>query len=77
MAKKKSKVSRLAVKKMVEGWEGRPLPKNVSMRTLIEMVVDEASATECETSPVPAICGECHAREEGDHGSRGVEAQNG
>ncbi len=77
MAKKNSKVSRLAVKEMLEGWKRRTLPKNVSMRTLIKMVTDEAMATECETSPVPAICGECHAREEGDHGSRGAEAQNG
>ncbi len=77
MAKEESKVSRLAVKEMVEGREGRTLPKNISMRTLIKMVVDEARATECETSPVPAICGEYHAREEESHGSRGAEAQNG
>ena len=42
MARKSSKVSRLAVKEMVEGWEGRKLPKNISMKTLIDMVVDEA-----------------------------------
>ena len=63
MAKKGGKVSRLAVKEMVEGWEGRKLPKNISMKTLIDMVSDEAEMTEC--------------RKEGDHGSRGAEAQNG
>jgi hypothetical protein len=63
MAKNKCKVERLAVKEMVEGWEGRKLPKNMSMKTLIDMVVNEAEMTEC--------------RKEGDHGSRGAEAQNG
>ena len=77
MAKKKSKVSRLAVKEMVEGWEGRKLPKNISMKALIGMVVDEAEMTECEESSIPAMCDECHVRKEGDHGSRGAEAQNG
>ena len=63
MAKKSNEVSRLVVKEMVEGWEGRKLPKNISMKALIDMVVDEAEMTEC--------------RKEGDHGSRGAEAQNG
>jgi hypothetical protein len=63
MARNGSKVSRLAVKEMVEGWEGRKLPKNISMKALIDMVVDEAEMTEC--------------RKEEDHGSRGAEAQNG
>jgi hypothetical protein len=77
MAKKGSKVSRLAVKEMVEGWEGRKLPKNISMKALIDMVVDEAEMTESGESPVPVMCDECHVRKEGDHGSRGAEAQNG
>ena len=63
MARNTSKVSRLAVKEMVEGWEGRKLPKNISMKALIDMVVDEAEMTEC--------------RKEEDHGARGIEAQNG
>ena len=63
MAKKGSKVSRLAVKEMVEGWEGRMLPKNISMKALIDMVMDEADIRGC--------------RKEEDHGSRGAEAQNG
>jgi hypothetical protein len=63
MAKKNSKVSRLAVKEMVEGWEGRKLPKNISMKALIDMVVDEADMTECKKG--------------GDHESRRAEAQNG
>jgi len=77
MAKNRSKVSRLAVKEMVEGWEGRKLPKNISMKTLMGMVVDEAEMTECEPSPVPVMCDECHVRKEGDHESRRAEAQNG
>ena len=48
MAQKRSKVSRLAVKEMVEGWEGRILPKNISMKTLIDMVADEEDSTEIE-----------------------------
>ncbi len=63
MARKGCKVSRLAVKEMVEGWEGRKLPKNISMKALIDMVVDEAETTE--------------PRKEEDYGSRGAEAQNG
>ena len=63
MPKSRSKVSRLAVKEMVEGWEGRKLPKNISMKALIGMVVDEAEMTE--------------PRKEGEHGTRGTEAQNG
>ena len=77
MAKKSSKVSRLVVKEMVEGWEGRELPKNISMKVLIDMVVDEAEMTECEASPVPVMCDECRVRKEGDYESRGAEAQNG
>lgn len=63
MARNSSKVNRLAIKEMVEGWEGRKLPKNISMKALIDMVVDEAEMTEC-------------GKEE-DYGSRGAEAQNG
>lgn len=63
MARNTSKVSWLAVKEMVEGWEGRKLPKNISMKALIDMVVNEAETTEC--------------RKEEDHGARGAEAQNG
>ena len=48
MAQKGSKVSRLAVKEMVEGWEGRILPKNISMKTLIDMIADEEDFTEVE-----------------------------
>ena len=76
MAKKNSKVSRLAVKEMVEGWERRKLPKNISMKTLIDMVIDEAQMSECGTSG-PVMCDECQVRKEGDHESRGTEAQNG
>ena len=77
MARKGSKVSRLSVKEMVEGWEGRKLPKNISMRALIDMVVDEAEMTECGASSVPVMRDEYRVRKEGDHGSRGAEAQNG
>ena len=77
MAKNRSKVSRLGVKEMVEGWKGRKLPKNISMKALIGMVVDEAEMTECGASSVPVMCDECHVRKEGNHGSRGAEAQNG
>ena len=77
MAKKGTKVSRLAVKEMVEGWEGRMLPKNISMKALIDMVAAEAETTECEACVVPVMCDECHVRKEGDHESRGAEAQNG
>jgi hypothetical protein len=77
MAKNRRKVSRLAVKEMVEGWEGRKLPKNISMKALIGMVVDEAEMTEFEESSVPVMCDECHFRKEGNHGARGAEAQNG
>ncbi len=77
MAKNRSKISRLAVKEMVEGWEGRKLPKNISMKVLIDMVVDEAEMTECGESSVPLMRGDCHVRKEEDHGSRGAEAQNG
>ncbi len=48
MAKSVSKVSRLAVKEMVEGWEGKRLPKNISMKALIDMVADEEDSTEIE-----------------------------
>lgn len=48
MARNGSKVSRLAIKEMVEGWEGRKLPKNIRMKALIEMVVDEEASTEIE-----------------------------
>ncbi len=77
MAKNMSKVGRLAVKEMVEGWEGRKLPKKISMKALIGMVIDEAEMTEFGESSVPVMCDECHVRKEGDHGSRGAEAQNG
>ncbi len=77
MAKNRSKVSRLAVKEMVEGWEGRKLPKKISMKALIGMVVDEAEMTEFGESSVPVMCDECHVRKEGDHGARSAEAQNG
>jgi len=63
MARNNSKVNRLAIKEMVEGWEGRKLPKNISMKALIDMVVHEAERTE--------------PRKEEDYGSRGAEAQNG
>ena len=55
MARNSSKVSRLAVKEMVEGWEGRKLPKNISMKALIDMVVDEAEMTECEKGGRPWV----------------------
>ena len=77
MARNSSKVNRLAIKEMVEGWEGRKLPKNISMKALIDMVADEAEITECEAYAVPVMCDECHVRKEGDHESRGAEAQNG
>ena len=77
MARNSSKVSRLAVKEMTEGWERRKLPKNISMKSLIDMVVDEAEMTECEASSVPVTCDECNVRKEGAHESRGAEAQNG
>ena len=48
MASKSSKASRLAVKEMVEGWEGRKLPKNISMKALIGMVVNEKINTEIQ-----------------------------
>jgi len=48
MARNNSKVSRLAVKEMVEGWEGRRLSKNISMKALIDMVLDEKDSTEIE-----------------------------
>jgi len=62
MARNSSKVNRLAIKEMVEGWEGRKLPKNISMKALIAKVVDEAELTE--------------PGREGDHGTRRAEAQN-
>ena len=77
MARNSSKINRLAIKEMVEGWEGRKLPKNISMKALIDMVADEAEITECEAYAVPVMCDECHVRKEGDHESRGAEAQNG
>jgi hypothetical protein len=38
----------MKVKEMVEGWDGRKLPKNISLKTLIEMVSDEAQITSRE-----------------------------
>jgi hypothetical protein len=48
MANRQRRVDRMKVKEMVEGWDGRKLPKNVSFKTLIEMVVDEAVLTRRE-----------------------------
>ena len=77
MANGRSREKRIAVKEMVEGWEGRKLPKNISMKALIDIVADEAEMTECEACPVPVMCDECQVRKEEDHESRGAEAQNG
>ncbi len=48
MAVETRKADRLKVKEMVEGWEGRKLPKKITMRTLIEMVMDERNITMAE-----------------------------
>jgi hypothetical protein len=48
MANNQRRADRMKVKEMVEGWNGRKLPKNVSMKALIEMVSDEAILTQRE-----------------------------
>ena len=48
MANSQRRVDRMKIKEMVEGWEGRKLPKNVSLKTLIEMVSDEDVLTRRE-----------------------------
>jgi hypothetical protein len=48
MANRQRRVDRMKIKEMVEGWDGRKLPKNVNLKTLIEMVSDEAQITSRE-----------------------------
>lgn len=44
------RVAKTKVKRMVEDWEGRKLPKNVSMKTLLDRLAQERWATEVERS---------------------------
>jgi hypothetical protein len=50
MANNNGKVVKAKVKRMVEDWEGRRLPKNVSMKTLLDRLAQERWATEVERS---------------------------
>ena len=45
LANNQRKVDRRKVKEMVEDWEGRKLPRNISFKALIGMVADEARLT--------------------------------
>lgn len=45
MAIRQAKVDRMKVKEMVEGWNGKKLPKNMNLKALIELVTDEAILT--------------------------------
>jgi hypothetical protein len=44
------KIEKDKVKRLVEDWEGRKLPKNVSMKTLLNRLAQEKWATEAERS---------------------------
>jgi len=80
MANNQRRVDRMKVKEMVEGWNGRKLPKKISLKTLIEMVSDEAILTdvdECDVCPVPIDCGECHlAKREEENDEKGFREEN-
>ena len=48
MANQQRNIDRMKVKEMVEAWNGRKLPKKISLKTLIELVSDEAIVTSQE-----------------------------
>jgi hypothetical protein len=54
MANNNGKVVKAKVKRMVEDWEGRRLPKNVSIKTLLDRLAQERWATEVEKNETEA-----------------------
>ena len=54
MANNSGKVVKAKVKRMVEDWEGRRLPKNVNMKTLLDRLAQERWVTEVERNETEA-----------------------
>lgn len=77
MANNQRRVDRMKVKEMMEGWNGRKLPKKISLKMLIEMVTDVTDLDECDGCSVPIDCGECHlAKREEESSEKGFREEN-